>query len=46
MARPSAPANYDWPREGPMAVARSAAKRGADPAARVRCVRIDINTLN
>ena len=38
--------NYDWPRKGPIAIARSAARRGDDRMARARCVRNNMNTLN
>ena len=30
--------NYDWPRKGPIAIVRSAARRGADRTAHARCV--------
>ena len=39
--------NYDWPRKGPIAIVRSAARRGADRTARARCVQqTNINSLN
>ena len=39
--------NYDRPRKGPIAIARSAARRGADRTARARCVQqTNINSLS
>ena len=39
--------NYDWPRKGPIAIVRSAARRGADRTARARCVQqTNINSFN
>ena len=39
--------NYDWPRKGPIAIVRSAARRGADRTARARCVQqTNINSLS
>ena len=37
--------NYDWPRKGPIAIVRSAARRGADRTARARCVCYTTNSV-